>query len=289
MNSIPKYVVSNTLKRADWNNSTILSGDVAARRREAEGAARRRPRRVREPGPRRRAPAPRPGRRVPAPRLPGHPGQRQADVPRPHRHPPPATDRLTHVQLGGRAADLRAGPGGADEPLRRANTGGPASSRAPSRRPRTSSGRWRRSCSPTSSTRPVGPPRWVTEPGRSCWRPTNGSSRARSTAGTARTSSSPATASWRSSTPRRGPCGAPSNWSTRHARLGVEIRAGIHTGEIERRETGVGGIGVHIAARVLGAAGAGRGRGDEDGARPGDGDRPRVRAARRHHAAWRPR
>ena len=30
MNSIPKYVVSNTLKRADWNNTTIISGDVAA-------------------------------------------------------------------------------------------------------------------------------------------------------------------------------------------------------------------------------------------------------------------
>ena len=29
MNSVPKYVVSNTLKRADWNNTTILSGDVA--------------------------------------------------------------------------------------------------------------------------------------------------------------------------------------------------------------------------------------------------------------------
>ena len=36
--------------------------------------------------------------------------------------------------------------------------------------------------------------------------------------------------------------------------LDIEIRAGIHTGEIERGETGVGGIGVHIAARVLGAA-----------------------------------
>ena len=33
MNAIPKYVVSNTLKRADWNNTTILSGDVAARSR----------------------------------------------------------------------------------------------------------------------------------------------------------------------------------------------------------------------------------------------------------------
>jgi dihydrofolate reductase len=27
-NSMPKYVVSSTLKHADWNNSTILSGDV---------------------------------------------------------------------------------------------------------------------------------------------------------------------------------------------------------------------------------------------------------------------
>jgi dihydrofolate reductase len=27
-NSMPKYVVSSTLKNADWNNSTILSGDV---------------------------------------------------------------------------------------------------------------------------------------------------------------------------------------------------------------------------------------------------------------------
>lgn len=36
--------------------------------------------------------------------------------------------------------------------------------------------------------------------------------------------------------------------------LDVETRVGIHTGEIERRETGVGGIAVHIAARVLGAA-----------------------------------
>lgn len=36
--------------------------------------------------------------------------------------------------------------------------------------------------------------------------------------------------------------------------LDVETRVGIHTGEIERRETGVGGIAVHIAARLLGPA-----------------------------------
>ena len=29
MNAMPKYVVSSTLERADWNNSTILRGDVA--------------------------------------------------------------------------------------------------------------------------------------------------------------------------------------------------------------------------------------------------------------------
>ena len=40
--------------------------------------------------------------------------------------------------------------------------------------------------------------------------------------------------------------------------LDVEIRAGIHTGEIERRETGIGGIAVHIAARVLGSADVGQ-------------------------------
>jgi class 3 adenylate cyclase len=40
--------------------------------------------------------------------------------------------------------------------------------------------------------------------------------------------------------------------------IDVEIRAGLHTGEIERRETGVGGIAVHIAARLLGSAAPGR-------------------------------
>src|SRR6478672_12387813 len=37
MNDIPKYVVSNTLKRAHWNNTTIISGDVAARIAELKG------------------------------------------------------------------------------------------------------------------------------------------------------------------------------------------------------------------------------------------------------------
>ena len=37
--------------------------------------------------------------------------------------------------------------------------------------------------------------------------------------------------------------------------LGVEIRAGLHTGEIERRDRDIAGIGVHIAARVMALAG----------------------------------
>ena len=39
--------------------------------------------------------------------------------------------------------------------------------------------------------------------------------------------------------------------------LGVEIRAGLHTGEIERASHGVAGVGVHIGARVGSMAGAG--------------------------------
>jgi pimeloyl-ACP methyl ester carboxylesterase len=39
--------------------------------------------------------------------------------------------------------------------------------------------------------------------------------------------------------------------------LGVEIRAGIHTGECELLDNDIGGLAVHIAARILGQAGAG--------------------------------
>ncbi|MEU8176325.1 dihydrofolate reductase family protein [Microbispora hainanensis] len=33
-NSAPKYVVSTTMEKADWNNTTVVNGDVAARLRE---------------------------------------------------------------------------------------------------------------------------------------------------------------------------------------------------------------------------------------------------------------
>ncbi len=39
--------------------------------------------------------------------------------------------------------------------------------------------------------------------------------------------------------------------------LGIQIRAGVHTGECELLDTDIGGLAVHIAARILGQAGAG--------------------------------
>jgi class 3 adenylate cyclase len=39
--------------------------------------------------------------------------------------------------------------------------------------------------------------------------------------------------------------------------IGLDIRVGIHTGEIEVRDQDIGGLGVHIAARVMGAAESG--------------------------------
>jgi len=39
--------------------------------------------------------------------------------------------------------------------------------------------------------------------------------------------------------------------------LGIEIRAGVHTGEVEIADDGVRGIAVHIGARVSALAGAG--------------------------------
>jgi class 3 adenylate cyclase len=38
---------------------------------------------------------------------------------------------------------------------------------------------------------------------------------------------------------------------------GIEIRAGLHTGEVDLRGDDVGGIAVHLAARIMAAAGPG--------------------------------
>lgn len=42
------------------------------------------------------------------------------------------------------------------------------------------------------------------------------------------------------------------------ARLGLDIRAGVHTGECERRGNDIGGLAVHIAARILDLASPGK-------------------------------
>ncbi len=39
--------------------------------------------------------------------------------------------------------------------------------------------------------------------------------------------------------------------------LGIEVRAGVHTGEVELIGDDVGGVGVHVAARICGRAGGG--------------------------------
>ena len=41
------------------------------------------------------------------------------------------------------------------------------------------------------------------------------------------------------------------------AGIGLHIRSGLHAGEVELRGDDVGGIAVHIAARVMAAAGSG--------------------------------
>jgi class 3 adenylate cyclase len=41
------------------------------------------------------------------------------------------------------------------------------------------------------------------------------------------------------------------------APLGLEIRIGVHTGEVDLRGADVGGLAVHIAARVAALAGPG--------------------------------
>ena len=42
------------------------------------------------------------------------------------------------------------------------------------------------------------------------------------------------------------------------AGLGVDVRAGVHVGEIELRGDEIGGIAVHLAARVMSEADAGQ-------------------------------
>ena len=63
--------------------------------------------------------------------------------------------------------------------------------------------------------------------------------------------------------------------------LGIEVRAGLHTGECEVRGDDIGGIAVHIGARVSALARAERRARVQHTARPRDRVRARVRRSRR--------
>ena len=145
-----------------------------------------------------------------------------------------------------------------------------------------------RSCSPTSSARPSAPPRSATAAGASCSTPTTRPCAASWRASAAARSTPPATASWPRSTARPAPSAAP--WRSREAvrALGLEVRAGLHTGEVELMGDDIGGIAVHIGARVAAEAGAGEVLVSQHGQGPGGRLRHRVRGSRRPHAQGRP-
>ena len=150
------------------------------------------------------------------------------------------------------------------------------------------SGRSRRSCSPTSSARP----RFAAELGDRRWRETAGAPRPAHPRTRRRLrrrgrSSRPATASWRPSTARPGRSAARQTIGQRVGDLGIELRAGLHTGEVEVIGADVGGMAVHIGARIGALGGARRGPGVLDRPRPRRRLRDRVRRARRARAQGR--
>ena len=71
--------------------------------------------------------------------------------------------------------------------------------------------------------------------------------------------------------------------------LGIEVRAGLHTGEFEVRGDDIGGIAVHIGARVSALAGAERRAGVQHAARPRDRVRTRIRRPRHSRTQGRAR
>ena len=95
-----------------------------------------------------------------------------------------------------------------------------------------------------------------TPPGRSGSQRTTRSRTRPSSGSTAATSTRPATGCWRRSTapPRAVRCAEAIADGVRA--FDLRVRAGVHTGEVELRGDDVGGIAVHIGARVAALAGA---------------------------------
>ena len=131
-----------------------------------------------------------------------------------------------------------------------------SSSPAPAGR-RSPTGSSPRCCSPTSWTRPGTRRGWATTRGSGCSPATTRRSATRSSATAVAPSSRSATAGWPRSTGRPGASAAPWPSRDRLRRLGLEVRAGLHTGECDVVGDDVGGMAVHIGARVGALAGPG--------------------------------
>src|SRR6266545_5599274 len=106
LNDMPKYVVSSTLKDPDWNNSTVLAGDVMQEVSKLKQELGRGDRRRRQHPARPHADGERPSRRAAADDLPGRARGRRAPLRRdqrpkagaPHRDPDRRRPRLPHLR-----------------------------------------------------------------------------------------------------------------------------------------------------------------------------------------------
>ena len=110
-------------------------------------------------------------------------------------------------------------------------------------------------CSPTSWDPPNSSPRAATTPGSSWSNATTRSSAPRWLGGEGSRTTPPATASTRRSTDRLGRSAAASRSTERVRALGIEVRAGVHTGECELVDGKHAGITVSIGARIATLAG----------------------------------
>ena len=140
--------------------------------------------------------------------------------------------------------------------------------------PRTSNVRCRSCFSPTSPARPIGPPRSETRRGVTCSPSSAASCATCSTATTHGRSTRAATTSSRSSRVLPSPSKSRGRSERRRRRLGLEVRSGLHLGEVEQQGDDFAGLAVHIGARV---ASTRRARRD-----PRQPDRARCTARIRH-------
>ena len=142
---------------------------------------------------------------------------------------------------------------------------------------------WRRSSSPTSSARPSSRPSSATVRWRDLLERHDATVRNELEPTGAARSRRWATASSPPSTDRRGRSAARGRSARRAEPLGLEIRAGLHSGEVEIIGDDVGGMAVNIGARVEGPGRARRGAGVQH--REGAGRRlgHRVRGPGRAH------